>query len=230
MSTRQDYLTAIGNLVGGQLPLGEAEQIFAIAAAAKKYSSHRPRVVVEDEDGTGAFDYALTLLADWSEGFSAIQSVEYPVDDTDETAAILDAGDWTIYTKPAGKCLRLFNDTPAATEDLRITYTALHTCTDTACTIPAADEEAVQILAAAYFCDMLAAYYAQTQDSTIAADAVDHKSKAGEYAARGRTYRKAFYDHLGIIEGQKTAASVTMDQDMTASWGGDHATHPRRYR
>ena len=230
MSTRQDYLTAIGLLVGGDLPLGEAEKLFAIGAALKKYSGHRPRIIPEDEAGSGSFDYPLTLLADWTEGFSAIKSVEYPVDDTTRATPILQDDAWTIYQKPAGKCLRLLEATPTATESLRITYTALHACTDADCTIPSGDEEAVQALAASQFCEMLAAYYAQTQDSTIQADSVDHKSRASEYAGRARAYRKMYYDHMGIKESGVPAASVTRDQDMHASWGSDRLTHPRRYR
>jgi hypothetical protein len=228
MSTRQDYITAIGHLVGGSLPLGEAEKIFAISAALKKYSGHRPRIVPEDEVGNASFDYALTLLAEWTEGFSTIKSVEYPVDDTVVEADVLGDDAWQIYQKPAGKVLRLLEDTPAATESLRIIYTALHTCTDAACTVPSYDEEALQILAASIFCDMLAAYFAQTQDSTIQADSVDHKSKASEYAARARAYRKMYFDHLGIKEGETPAASVTKDQDMQGSWGAGKMTHGRR--
>jgi hypothetical protein len=229
MSTRQDYITAIGNLVGGDLPLGEAEKIFAIGAAVKKYSTWRPRLVVEDEPGSGGFDYLLTLLADWAEGFSVIKSIEYPVDDTEETADLLQDDAWQLYQKPAGKCIRFLEEKPAATEDIRITYTALQACTDAACTISAADEEAVQMLAAGFFCDMLAAYYAQTQDSTIQADSVDHKSKGSEYAARARAYRKACGEQLGVKEGEPSPASVTRDQDLRGSWG-DKVTHPRKYR
>lgn len=229
MSTRQDYITAIGHLVGGELPLGEPERIFAINAGLKKYSGHRPRIVVEDEVGNASFDYALTLLADWVEGFSTIKSVEYPVDDTVEAADILDEDAWQIYQKPAGKVLRLLENSPVATEDLRITYTAIHTCTDAACSVPAYDEEALQILTAAIFCDMLAAYYSQTSDSTIQADSVDHKSKASEYSYRARAYRKIYYDHLGIKEGETPAASVTKGQDLLAGWG-DKMTHGRGTR
>lgn len=230
MSTRQDYITAIGNLVGGELPLGEAEKIFAIGAALKKYCGHRPRIVVEDEDGTGAFDYLIALLEDWTEGFSVIKSVEYPVDDSEETASILQDDQWSIYQKPSGKCLRFLEATPETTEDFRVTYTTLHVCTDSACTVPSYDEEALQILAASIFCDMVATYFAQTQDSTISADSVDHKSKSADYAARARTYRKMYYDHLGIEEGKTPAASVTRDQDKFASWAGDKLTHSKRYR
>lgn len=230
MSTRQDYLTAVGLLVGGELPLGETEKIFAIGAAVKKYSGHRPRIVAEDEAGTGGFDYALTLLEDWLEGFSVIKTVEYPVDDTDEAPDVLTDDAWRIYLKPAGKCLRFLDGKPATTETFRVTYTAPHSCTDTECTIPTFDEEPVQILAAALFCDMLAAYYAQSQDSVIQADVVDHKSKSAEYAARARGYRKLYYDHLGIKEGETPAGSVTRGQVTDGSWGSGRMTHGRRIR
>lgn len=135
-----------------------------------------------------------------------------------------------IFQKPAGKVLRFLKDTPPATESFRVTYTALHTCTDAACTVDSGDEEYVQILAAAHFCNMLATYFAQSQDSTIQADSVYHKSKSGDYAARARTYRKLYFDHLGIEEGKTPAASVTRDQDILGSWRGDRLTHPRKYR
>ena len=230
MSTRQDFITAIGNLVGGELPLGEPEKIFAINKAVKRYSGDRPHEVVEDENGTGDFDYAITLLASWTNGFSSIKKVEYPVDDDVELASVLDDDAWTIYKKPSGPCLRFLEDKPSETEAMRITYTALHVCDDEQCTIPVGDEEAVQMLAAANFCDMLATYYAQTQDSTIQADSVDHKSKAAEYAARARAYRKEYFDQMGIVPGSVAPASVTRDQDAPASHRLDQLTHPRKFR
>lgn len=63
MSTRQDYITALGSLVQGKFPLGETEKILAIGIAVKEHSRHRPRIVVEDETGAAAFDYVLTALA-----------------------------------------------------------------------------------------------------------------------------------------------------------------------
>lgn len=231
MTIRQDYISAVGQFVQGEIPLGEADKILAIGQAIKEHSKHKPLVIVEDFDGDGGFDYAISELASWSDGFSVIKQVEYPVDDDDETPNILQDDAWMIYQKPAGKYLRFLEDSPAADEDIRLTYTALHTCTDTACTVETFDEEAVQALAAAYFCDMLSAYYAQTGDSTINADSVDHKSRSQEYAARAKRYRKIYFDHLGVEEGKTTAASVTRDQDIgeSASYG-DRITHPRKYR
>ena len=229
MSTRQDFLAAMEQLVGGDLPLAEADRILALAMAVKEYSRHRPRVVVEDETGAGAFDYDLTLLASWTDGFSNIKTVEYPVDDTNETPDILQDDEWTIYEKPAGKFLRFLEDSPVATESIRITYTALHTVTDVASTVFAADEEAMQCLAASHYCEMLATYFAQNQDSAIAADSVEHTSKARDYAARAKSYRKLYSDYMGV-SGGALPASVTSDQDMLASWQADRLTHKQKYR
>jgi len=232
MSTRQDYITALGSLVKNESDLGEAAQIVAIAIAIAEHSKHRPRIIPEDLAGSDRRDYPVTLLAAWSDGFSVIKQVEYPIDpaDEDQVSPVLQDDDWMLYKKPAGDVLRFLNDKPAATEYSRVTYTAPHACDDTVCTIKAVDENAVQLLAASHFCHMVATYYAQTQDSTVGADSVDHKSKSSDYAARARVYRKLYFDHLGIREGETPAASVTRDGDLLASWGSDRLTHPQRYR
>ena len=186
MSTLQDYITAVGNLVQGDYPPGEPAKILAIGQAVKSYSKHRPWIVVEDESGADNFDYAVSLLAHWSDGFSAIGKVEYPVDDTDEVADLLDEDAWAIYSKPAGDYLRFFEDLPAVGETFRVTYTAIHVCSDVECTVKAIDEQAVQALAAALYCEILATWFAQNQDSTIQADAVDHTSKSRDFCLEGK--------------------------------------------
>lgn len=230
MSTKQDYLAAIDDLVPGDLPLGEDEKSLAIKLALKEHSKYRPHVVVEDFDGDGGFDYALSGFASWAEGFSSIKRVEYPVDDDDETADVLQDSAWEIYEKPSGKVLRFLEDTPSASEDFRVTYTALHTCTDTACTVEDYDEEAVQALCAAHFCIMLATYHAQQGDSTIGADSVDHQSRRREYMESCLAHRKTYFNHLGVKENITPPASVTRDQDKDASWAGDKLTHKKKYR
>jgi len=230
MSTREDYITAVGQLVQGEIPLSEADKILGIDMAMKAHSRHRPRVIVEDEDGDGGFDYAITGLDSWSDGFSVIRTVEYPVDDDDETPDMLQDDEWRIYETPDGEFLRFKENSPTATESFRVVYTALHTCTASACTVKDYDEEPVQALAAAFFCDMLATYYAQSGDPIIDADSVDHTSKTRDYAARAKAYRKLYFDHLGIKEGKAPAASVTRDQDKDASWRSDGLTHRQKYR
>ena len=231
MTILDDYIAAVGQLVQGEIPLGEPEKIMAISAAVKTHSKHRPRIVVDDITGDGGFDYLIaTYLTSWADDLSVIRSVEYPVDDTKQNAELLDEDEWEIYETSAGKYLRFLDASPPATESARVTYTALHTCTDAACSISAFDEEAVQALAAAFFCDMLATYYAQSQDATIDADSVDHTSKSRDYAARAKSMRKIYQDHMGIKDGSPKAACHVQDQDVNYPGGMDRLTHPRRDR
>jgi hypothetical protein len=228
LRTLQDYITAIGSLVQGEFPLGEPEKILAITLAMKDHSKHRPVIVPEDEDGTGSFDYPISLLAAWSEGFSDIREIEYPVEAALRTPNVLEADAWQIYEKPDGKTIRFLTATPSATEKFRVTYTALHTCTDVACTIAAADDEAVQMLAAAYFCDMLSTYFANMQDSTIQADVVDHKSKSRDYAARAKQYRSLYTNYMDLKDGDTTSpATAVTDLDEKYPGGVERLTHPR---
>jgi hypothetical protein len=230
MTTQADYVTAIGKLVPGTVPLVEADQIMAIGMAMLRYSKDHPRIAVQDITGDAGFDYAISGLTAWADDFSTIRQVEYPVDDDDETADVLDEDQWAIYQKPAGKQLRFLDEKPTAEESFRVTHTALHTCTVSACTVGTFDEKAVQALCAAIFCDMIATYYAQNKDSTINADSVDHKSQAAEYSSRANKYRKMYYSHIGVKEGSPPPASHTQDQDVNGPGGTDRLTHPRRFR
>lgn len=204
MTTLAAYITAVGLLAPGTYPWSGAsltsQQTLAVTMALRMHSKHKPRVIVEDVDGDGGFDYALGDLGAWVDGFSVMRQVEYPVDDTDDEADILDEDDWEIYETPAGAFLRFLEDTPEADEDFRVTYTAPHDFSGeaSACTVLAFDEEAVQALAAANFLRMLSVYYAQNQDSTISADSVKHASMSAEYAARAKMLAQVYYDHFGI--------------------------------
>jgi hypothetical protein len=228
MTTRQDYITALGTLVQGEFPLGEPEKIKAIVQALDEHSKHRPVIKTEDESGTGSYDYAISLLQYWSEGFSDIRQIEYPVDATRRTPNILEGDAWQIYEKPAGGYIRFLASNPSAVESFRVSYTAPHTCTDVACTVAAGDDEAVQMLAAAYFCDMLSTYFAQTQDSTIMADSVDHKNKSRDYAARAKQQRSLYASHMDLKDGDTSSpATAVVDLDEKYPGGLERLTHPR---
>ncbi|MEN8134324.1 MAG: hypothetical protein ABFS18_02140 [Thermodesulfobacteriota bacterium] len=226
-----DYRTAIDQEVPGEFGhVPEATWDRAIAKAMREHSQHRPRELVADLVGDGGFAYALDSLTDWEDDFSQVKQVEFPVDDSSETKDILEPEDWQIYQAPTGKELHFLRDWAAADESMRITYSARHTCTATACTVPGADEDAVMVLAAAYFCRALAASYSQDQDSTIAADQVEQGGKRRSYRNQAKDYEAEYYRHLGIKPGQAKPANVIQDMDVNYSDGGDRLTHPRRYR
>lgn len=234
MPTLNDYTTALGVLVPGDHPV-EAEALAAmkekaVAKAMDHHSRHKPYTVIEDVDGDGGFDYAVSGLASWVDEFSVISQVEYPVDDDDEAPDILQDDEWIIYETPSGNMLRFLEATPDSSEDFRVTYTTRHTCTEEACTVASGDQESVQSLAAHYLCKMLSAAYSLNQDSTIDADSVDHGSKARNFQNLAKQYMEDYNAHMGIVPGKQKAASITKDMDADKSWAGDGLTHRRKYR
>jgi hypothetical protein len=174
------------------------------AEALKRYSKHRPRLVVADLPGTGSHD--LALPSDWSEGISSIASVEYPVGNVPES--LLDNRDWKLYRSPAALNLRLMQTPITAAETVRILYSVMHT----EATVPDADEEAIANLAASFCLRQLAAVYGQTGDSTLSADVVNYRSKADEFRRLADSFEKLYREHLGLKDNDTTtAAMVTSD-------------------
>jgi hypothetical protein len=230
MSMLSDFITAIDKMVPGTLPLDDTFKEVALGQAIEDHSKNKPQIVVEDLPGDGGFNYSLGLFLLWSEGFSGIKKVEYPADDNKPEINTLKEMDWSIYQSPTATYLRFLHDRPEEGEAIRVTYSAPHAITDLGSTIAAFDEKSLQVLAAGFFCEMLSTYFAQNQDSTIQADSVSHTSKSRDYAARAVVYRKIYFDHLGIKEGETLPASVTHNQSTGGSWAGDKITHPQRYR
>ena len=202
MTTRQDYIAAMNSMVAGEIPLTEADQLLAISMGVKEHSRHRPHPAVEDFDGDGGFDYPLVGFCELGGGLLDHQIRGVPGGTmTTKRPPCSQTDQWAVYEKPAGKVLRFLNATPESTESLRVKYTALHTCTDSACTVDDFDTEAVQALCASHFCMMLSAYYAQSVDSTIAADSVQHSGRSREYAAPGQDVPQVLFRPPGDQRG-----------------------------
>lgn len=215
-----------------------------IQEAALAYSRVKPRRLIENVAGDGGFDYVLTgtnkKVTAWSDGFSEIRRLIFPVDDSAQTENVVDEDDFAIVAKLDGanmeKWLRFLADSPLATEKFRITYTAPHTVDAQGSSIPAADEEAVVNKAASLSCEAIAAYYANRSESSLGSDAIDFGDKAEAYQGQARIYRKEYEAHLGIgSEGEKAAAkaaSVVSDLDLPPSWSGGRSFlwHGRRRR
>ncbi len=136
MYTLTQFKTRVDEIVQDDAAkLTTTEKANYLLEAIKQYSKHRPREIVRDITGTGAYDYAVaTYLTSWVKGFSIIKSIEYPADK--RTPVYLEeSDDWIIYEKETGQILRLINDTPATTEVIRVLYTALHILVDATVTI-----------------------------------------------------------------------------------------------
>lgn len=103
-----------------------------IISAVEKYSGDRPDEVIAEVTGDAGKYYPIaTNLTAWVEGQSQITQIEYPAAAiaSDETPAYLDPEDWqddfwALLSTVQTRYLWLPNHAPAATETMRITYTA----------------------------------------------------------------------------------------------------------
>ena len=211
-----------------------------IQAAVETYSRDVPRLVASDVTGDAGHYYPLTgeskVLASWVDDFSQIVAIEYPaaVVASDELPQYLEPEDWRDdYEASSVVYLLLPNHAPAATEKLRVTYTAPHVFTSAATTTPTQHFYAICYLAAAYCCRAIAASYSNTSDSTISADSVAHTSKAGEFSRRAAEFAKLYREALGLDGGKSKTerpAAAFVDWDTSPSWpaGRDYVYHRNR--
>lgn len=194
-----------------------------ISAALKRYSKHKPASKVLDVAGNGTQEYGLP--AGWINEYSTVTAIEYPIGNIPKS--LLEKDEYEIYQTPAGDKLRLLVYAPAATESFRATFTILRTATS----IPEGDIDAFTWLAAALCCEEMANAYAQSSDSTIAADSVDYKDKSYKFAQRAKRLMQLYKEHLGLKEDDAVPAAVAIgDLDLGYPGGGDRLTHPRRAR
>ena len=211
-----------GHLQDGAAKLSPAEIVKAVEEAiAGRYSKDRPRKLVVDLTGDGAtIEWSLSGVAGWQEGFSHVLQIEYP--QGERSPIYLEADDWLLYDAPTGRSLR-FAFALATGKKARVQFTAPHS-TD-ASTVPDADFYAVGALAASLAARRLAAIYAQTGDSSIAADTVNYRTKSQEYLGLARQLEKQYENLLGTDPDRSSPAT-----SRTAAWkgetaGGDRLTH-----
>lgn len=194
-----------------------------ISAALSRYSKHKPALKVADIVGNGSHDY--DLPAGWSDEFSDIRTIEYPLGNV--PASSIDSDEFELYQTPTAKKIRLINDTPSAAESFRVTFTVPRT----ASTVPDGDADAFTWLAASLCCEELANAYAQSGDSTMAADSVDYKDKSYRFAQRAKRLMQLYKEHLGLKDDDSVpAAAAVANLDLGYPGGGDRLTHSRRQR
>lgn len=217
----------------------------AIDAAVSKYSQDRPRTVVEDETGNSSGYYVLVgtgaVLSSWSDGFSQIQSIEYPAAavGVDYVPGYLDRqDDWDDSYQDATKTyLRLKSIMPSASETVRVTYTAPHTHTTITDTVKTADKEALYDLAAHYGCLALGTKMAGSSDSTISADSVNYRDSQLRYKQQAEAWLASYNRRMGISDDGKGGAGGVPGASANGDWDTTYQntrmprlTHSPRYR
>lgn len=183
-----------------------ADKLLAVSLAVSRYSSDRPRHVVEDVVSTGGD--TLPLPAAWEEE-SELVTVEWPIGDV--PPSLLGA---SIYTAPSNRVLRLGDALPAGAV-ARCTFSVRHAISDDIDTIPISHREGVAAYAAALLLEQLAAAAINEGDSTISADTTDRRTKSQEYASRARALKGRYADAVGLAaSGSAPSASGT-----SVAWG-----------
>jgi len=231
---RDDFRKQVRRLIrDGAIIIKPDDYDDLIDRALEAYSKKVPRPVVLDLPSDGSGDFPISSLTGFDEEFSGDPEIEYPISNAGDEPSMIDRRDWKYYRKPApvGLVIRLFG-IPNGNQ-VRFTFKAPHSITDTDSTPPQSDFNAICKLAAAEGCDDLSRHYTQTSESSfIQADQAIYQSKAREYESRAKKLREQFSAHVGAGSQEEgpPAASVTKNWDTRNSRGGDRLTHPRRFR
>ncbi len=188
--------------------------------AINTHSQHRPQILIVSVTGTGTFLY--DLPAGWEEGFSSIESIEYPVGE--QNPILLDQTKYMIYQGIDGSQLRFLYDSPGATETFLLSYTARHVVATgaeippIATTIPDNDFDAVCNLAGALCCYALGRKL--TEESGGASMAVRDQTWRSvlRYSEKGKELMALYYSHIGVHQ-NAPAASVSGTWKGNPTWG-----------
>lgn len=219
-----DYQTLVEKLIrddSGVITVSDSDT--AIALAVQRYSTDRPRFIVEDVAPSGTS--ILTLPSLWDAEFSQVVAIEYPISDGRPNP--LDSEHYFDYLTPTGRQIR-FDFVPVS--PLRVRYSIVHSLTTVSDTLPILHREAVASLAASLCCEQLSSWYANAGDETIQADRVSRLSQSKDYAARAAALRQRYLDGIGVEDKKASPAGEVVNLNLKNSVNQDRLTHLNRYR
>ena len=192
-----------------------------IEEAVDKYSTDKPIEIVVDlaGNGTQVLDFPSTFTYD----FSAINSVEYPVDDTVSDKSYLEAGEeFTLYRKPDGTLqLLLIDATPENSSDpVRASFTQY---VDSVSDVLTHHQKAVIQLSAYFACLREAQKTANTTADGEGLDFVETATSSTRFSTLAEKF-KTNYDN--IIFGDPEAAKAA-GETVAAGYEGQLNTVSR---
>lgn len=201
----------------------------AIVEALKRYSLDYPAEAVATITGNGAA-FSFPLPSDFDPALSQIVRVEYPVGR--QTPTYLDADDYGCYTDPTtgAKQIRFYSLILPAGAPAVLTYTVAHVVDEDSTTVPTLHEEWVAWLAAAVCYRELAAYYAQTSESTLGADGAYFRERTTLYLSLAKQAEEVYRNEGMMSEESIRAASIAQDVDVSLEGGLPRFYHPNRWR
>lgn len=191
-------------------PIGNALDLIkaAVEGAVAEFSKYVPRVEKLDFEWTGTAE----SLASWYED-SRVIAVESPRGEVPPT--LLPTSRY--YVDPYDKTIALI-DVETGTL-ARARYGALHSVSGTGnITIPPSRLQAYYYLVAAKLCEAIAARHAEENKGNVS-DVTDHSSKAREFLALAKEYRKQFLAAANASEttGARPAEAVA---EYATPWRG----------
>ena len=237
--TKEDYITRVQASIQDHAQDLEPDDVYRfINQGVLLYSKDRPQNKVGEITGDGTtYEWLWSgVVTDWIEEFSFIKGdIEYPAD-AYQSPEYVDRNDWQWIRKTTGLFFRFTGLIPASGKKARFEYTLPHTLNDTTNSIKDGDSEAVINLSAALCFWALAAKYAQSTESTLDADTVDHQRKAEIYQELAKEKAAMYNTLMGVGEADKSRATASAgvaikEFDITYPGSlGDFLTHPSSQR
>lgn len=204
----------------------------AVLNAVNSYSQIKPYMTITDYDGDGA-TFAFALPDGFVEGdnISHVDWVRYPAGEyQDPDAELVERNLWTVdHTATATYKVHLKSLIPTTGNTLRIRAGIPHTVDASSSTIYAADEQAVEYMAAEVCCLFMVAQSARSTSPIIASDAVNYRTKAQEWTALAKEFRTKWEKDLQVVSGTR-AGFATADRDWRYPSGRGALTHPESWR
>jgi hypothetical protein len=182
----------------------------AIAQAVLVYSADAPQRLNDLVAGISGSSF--DPPPGWVAGRSQLDQVEYPLGQVPR--AVLAAA---VVLDDASELQIVLADQALSNATVRVYFTAPHTLTADASTVPAEHENALACWVAAELCLQLATQKGHERDATISAAAVNGQSQSGDLARRARDWLRTYRSTLGLPDpddkpGVAAASSVV-------SWG-----------
>lgn len=205
---------------GHRLQAGDWARV--INQAIIRFSKDRPRELVYSVTGTGAYTYTLTgVLTGWVNKESRITSIEYPAGA--QKPSYLDQGKWTIYrSNSTTEQLKLFEDSPTASETMLINYTTPHTLNDSTSTCEDNDLDVFAYLAAHYAAQAMVSDLLQENRSNLQSDGTDFSQKQADMQKLADKLLEKYVDGLkGNTGDSPSFITAYQDFDIKPSYPGE---------
>jgi len=195
--------------------------------SALHFSKDRPRKMLADITGNGTKVYTLTgTITGWVNRFSYFKKIEYPINS--DPKIYLQSDNYSIYESATDtEQLVLKNDSPSASQILRVTFTSNHTFTDVTQTIDDQDKIAFCLLMAFYGAMALVSDFLKSNRSSLPNDSVDYSQKSRDMQALADSLFKKYSEIVtGKSEAVKSYGTYIKDFDMTGRYGNRYFTVP----